>query len=140
MVGTGVPLSQGSLARRVVSSKFFIDFYSLFHFLTSPITIQGGDDSGLRLTHSAQCHDGAPRTWLQYDECTIQAQVTSFSVMFSNVYGGSYVHCAWKLLSWTFGGGYSLLIFKKDLARVTACRTLPFGGRAHTSRERAHGF
>jgi hypothetical protein len=74
------------------------------------------------------------------DEHTIQAQVTSFSVMFSNVYGGVMYTVRGNLLSWTFGGGYSLLIFKKDLARVTACRTLPFGGRTHTSRERAHGF
>lgn len=67
------------------------------------------------------------------DKHTIQAQVTSFSVMCMYTVRG-------KLLSWTFGGGYSLLILKKDLARVTACRTLPFGGRTHTSRERAHGF
>ena len=86
--------------------------------------------------YSGQCHDGEPRTWLQYG----RAHDTSTSnVIFSNVYEGV-MYCGWKLLSWTFGGGYSLLIFKKHLARMSACRTLPFGGRTHTSRESAHGF
>lgn len=94
--------SQGSVPRHAVSSKFIMNFYSLFHFLAFHYN-PGWRRQWITIT-VVSVTMGNRELGYNTDVHTIQAQVTSFSVMCMKVLctaGGNYCrgHSAAAILS-----------------------------------------